>query len=269
MYVDNGYIVSAFVRRPAPPPHPEAPNPAATVVERSLARGMSNEKYQLLKKADDHRKELQEKTSKAMDTPEMRVQNEAKTRAREKLKAIVEKLKILKKLFSGNAKEMARAMTQVFKELKAALKEFKEAGKAQMDAVASSAASIVPPMTAGATAPARPEGDAKAVEAEGKTAETAANTVSHDELMGSMRRSLGEDGMEFLKELKGILKHIDEKMLAPARIQKAAQKSDEDTDKVFEDMDKELKDLRKAMADMERDLKHDAPETGMVLDMRA
>jgi hypothetical protein len=262
MYVDNGYIVSAFVRRPAPPPFPEAPNPAVKAVERPLARGMSNEKYALLKKADDHRKELQEKTSKAMDTPEMRVQNEAKTRAREKLKAIVEKLKILKKLFSGNAKEMARAMTQVFKELKAALKEFKEAGKAQMDAVASSAASIVPPMTTGAVDPAKVEGDVKAAEATD-------NTVTHDELTGSMRKALGEDGMEFLRELKGILKHIDEKMLAPARIQKAAQKPDEDTDKVFEEMDKELKELRKAMADMERDLKHDAPETGMFLDMRA
>lgn len=261
MYVDNGYIASAFVRRLSAPPFPEAPNPAAKVVERPLARGMSNEKYQLLKKADDHRRELQEKTSKAMDTPEMRVQNEAKTRAREKLKAIVEKLKILKKLFSGNAKEMARAMMQVFKELKAALKEFKEAGKAQMDAVTSAAASVVPPMTTGVD-PAKPEGDVKA-------AETTANTVTNDELMGSMRKSLGEDGMEFLKELKAILKHIDEKMLAPARIQKAAQKSDEDTDKVFEDMDKELKELRKAMADMERDLKKDAPETGMFLDMRA
>lgn len=269
MYVDNGYIVSAFVRRPSAPPFPEAPKPTASVVERPVARGMSNEKYALLKKADDHRKELQEKTSKAMDTPEMRVQNEAKTRAREKLKAIVEKLKILKKLFSGNAKEMARALTHVFKELKAALKEFKEAGKAQMDAVASSAASVVPPMTTGGMAPTKPEGDVKTAEAEGKTAETTANTVSHDELMGSMRRSLGEDGMDFLKELKGTLKHIDEKMLAPTRIQKTAQKPDEDTDKVFEDMDKELKDLRKAMADMERDLKRDAPETGMFLDMRA
>lgn len=268
MYVDNGYIASAFVRRPAPPLFPDAPNPAAKVAE-PLARGMSNEKYQLLKKADDHRKELQEKTSKAMDTPEMRVQNEAKTRAREKLKAIVEKLKILKKLFSGNAKDMARAMAHVFKELKAALKEFKDAGKAQMDAVASAAASITPPMTAGAVDPAKPEGEAQATEAESKTAEPAASTVTHDELMGSMRKSLGEDGMDFLKELKGILKHIDEKMLAPARIQKAAQKPDEDTDKVFEDMDKELKELRKAMADMERDLKHDAPETGMFLDMRA
>lgn len=268
MYVDNGFIISAFVRRPARPPFPEAPNPAAKVEERPLARGMSNEKYQLLKKADDHCKELQEKTSKTMDTPEMRVQNEAKTRAREKLKAIVEKLKILKKLFSGNAKEMARAMTQVFKELKAALKEFKEAGKAQMDAVASAAASVVPPMTTGVD-PANPEGDVKAAEAEGKTAEATANTVTHDELMGSMRKALGDDGMEFLKELKGLLKHIDEKMLAPARIQKAAQKPDEDTDKIFEDMDKELKELRKAMADMERDLKNDAPETGMFLDMRA
>lgn len=268
MHVDNGYIVSAFMRRPAPPQSPEAFNPAAKVEERPLARGMSNEKYQLLKKADDHRKELQEKTSKAMDTPEMRVQNEAKTRAREKLKAIVEKLKILKKLFSGNAKEMARAMMQVFKELKAALKEFKEAGKAQMDAVASSAASIAPPMATSAADPAKPEGDLKTVEDESKAA-GAVNTVSHDELTGSMRKALGDDGMEFLKELKGILKHIDEKMLAPARIQKAAQKPDEDADKVFEDMDKELKELRKAMADMERDLKHDAPETGMLLDMKA
>jgi hypothetical protein len=177
MYVDNGYIASAFVRRPAPPAFPGAPNLAAKVVERPLARGMSNEKYLLLKKADDHRKELQEKTSKAMDTPEMRVQNDAKTRAREKLKAVVEKLKILKKLFSGNAKEMARAMMQVFKELKAALKEFKEAGKAQMDAVASAAVSITPPMTNGGGDPAKPEGEAKAAETEGKTAEATADTV--------------------------------------------------------------------------------------------
>lgn len=111
MYVDNGWIASALVRRPVAPAFPDAPNPVAKAVERPLARGMSNEKYQLLQKADAHRKELQEKTSRAMDTPEMRAQAEAKTRAREKLQAIVEKLKILKKLFSGNPKEMARALT--------------------------------------------------------------------------------------------------------------------------------------------------------------
>lgn len=153
----------------------------------------------------------------------------------------------------------------MFKELKAALKEFKEATKNQMEAVPAAAASVVSPAATGAADPAKSaEG-----ETESKVVDAAANTVSHDALMGSIRKSLGDDGMDFLKELKAILKHIDEKMLAPARIQKAAQKPDEDTDKVFEDMDKELKDLRKAMADMERDLKRDAPETGMVLDIKA
>ncbi|WP_031235697.1 hypothetical protein [Asticcacaulis sp. AC402] len=298
MHIDNGFIVSAFQPRRTKPAFDDAPNPAAKATMAPLARGMSNEKYLVLKKADDHQKELQAKVGKVFDNEQMKAQNDRKNRVRQKLEKLVEHLKILRKLFSGNPKEMARALTQVFKDLKAALKEFKDATKGQMDLSFSASAAVVAPpanVPAGATTTAAAESVAKDAEDEAgerageaqatfESADTAAETpaaatagvteafkgtVTHDELVGAVRREIGRDGLQFIKELKGILAYIDEKMLTPARLQKKTQKPNEDMDKVFEAMDKELKELRKEMQDMERDLKQGVAQTGTVLDITA
>lgn len=285
MYIDQGFIVSAYQPRRPTPGNPNPDNPMGIKVT-PQARGMSNEKYAVLKKADDHQKELSAKVGRVMENPGMKAADETKNRVREKLQKIVERLKILKKLFSGNPKEMARTMTQVMKELKAALKEFKAATKDQMDLSASAAAAVVPPPTTGVALPAettakdddttdsKAESDGEATQAAaeaGTEAETpaATGTVSYDELLGGVRKAIADDGLQFLKELRGLVDYIDEKLLMPTRLWKAAQKPDKDTDKVFEDMEKELKELRKAMREMERDLKQGAPDAGMVLDIVA
>ncbi|ESQ86781.1 hypothetical protein ABAC460_22280 [Asticcacaulis sp. AC460] len=292
MYIDQGFIISAYQPRRTKPAFEDAPNPAANVTMAPLARGMSNEKYFALKKADDHQKELQAKVGKVFDNEQMKAHTERKNRVRAKLEKLMEHLKILRKLFSGNPKEMARALTQVFKDLKAALKEFKEATKGQMDLSVSASAAIVPPPADTAVTPPgteTKEGEAEADKADAETEATADSaeaatettsaaptateepkgTVTHEELVGAVRREIGQDGLKFLKELKGILSYIEEKMLQPARLQKASQKPDKDMDKVFEAMDKELKELLKEMKDMERDLKQGVAETGTVLDITA
>ncbi|EGF92204.1 hypothetical protein ABI_06370 [Asticcacaulis biprosthecium C19] len=288
MYIDQGFILSAYQPRRTKLAFEDAPNPTANVTMAPLARGMSNEKYLALKKADDHQKELQSKVGKVFDNEQMKAHTERKNRVRQKLEKLMEHLKILRKLFSGNPKEMARALTQVFKDLKAALKEFKDATKGQMDLSFSASAAVVPPPTDSAAQSDVKDGDTDADKADAETEATAETaepeaesvpasasattedpnaTVTHDELVGAVRREIGQDGLKFLKELKAILAHIEEKMLQPARLQKAAQKPDKDMDKVFEAMDEELKELLKEMKDMERDLKQGVAETGTVLDI--
>jgi len=264
-------------------------------------RGMSEGKYAAVTKADATKREIEADAMKAFDAPQMKVAEKSKHDIRDKIQNIVKRLKILKQLFSGNPKEMARAMTQIFKELKAALKEYKAAVEKEIGGSASAVAATMPadvasagaasatPPSAEADKPEETKTDTPETEAapeeattnaaptpdETKTPDAAATSAPEDKtaLYNSVERKVremaGEDGLDFLKEVKGVVKYIEEKMLAQARIQKMAQKPDKDTDKVFEDMDKELKDLKKDMDDMERDIKHAVPTIGMHLDIAA
>lgn len=127
-------------------------NSGAPLITPWSARGMSNEKFLALQKADAHKRELQADVAKAMDSPSFKVKNDTKNRIRQKLQEIAKRLKILKKLFAGNPKEMAKALKGVFKELRAALKEYKAAMKDEMGMSASAAAGVVPPEAATADA---------------------------------------------------------------------------------------------------------------------
>ncbi|MBW8883092.1 MAG: hypothetical protein JF615_17235 [Asticcacaulis sp.] len=273
------------------------------------ARGMSNDKYAVLQKADAHKRELQTDVNKAFDNPSFKIKDDAKNRIRQRLEEIGKRLKVLKKLFAGNPKEMAKALKQVFKELRAALKEYKQIMKDEIGMSAGAAASVVPSESdaaPSATTADAGDGDkaakddktddaaaekdepvadttAKAAEAgteaapkEATTDDTgdksqtqAQGTVSYDEVVGAMRKSLGEDGIRFVKDLMGMVKEIDEKMLTPARIQMKAQKPNKETDKAFEEVDKELKELREDMQKMQDDIKRDVPTVGMRLDIAA
>ena len=51
-----------------------------------------------------------------------------RNRARERVEAVREQLKIIKELYSQNPKEMAKALRHLVKELKSALKAYKDAG---------------------------------------------------------------------------------------------------------------------------------------------
>lgn len=54
---------------------------------------------------------------------------EAKARAREKLQRVIEKMKLLKKLYANDPKAMAKALAAVAKELQGAVKEYSKAAK--------------------------------------------------------------------------------------------------------------------------------------------
>ena len=270
-------------------------NSGAPLITPWSPRGMSEDRYASVTARENNKREVESSAMKAFDAPQMQSAETSKHAARDKIQNIVKRLKILKQLFSGNPKEMARAMAQVFKELKAALKEY----KAAMDKeIGGSASAIDATMTADVTGANPPIAAPQAIaenppETDGEEAVDAGPAVDaptgadtqpapdapvnppedKSALYGAIERKVremaGEDGLDFLKELKGVLKYIEDKLLAPARLQVKASAPDKDTDKAFEDVDKELKDLRKDMEDMARDIKHDVPTAGMRLDVAA
>ncbi len=105
-------------------------NSGAPLVTPWSPRGMSVDKYNALAKADAKKQEVESDAAKVFDQPRMKADDQQRNFLRTKIQNIVERLKVLQKLFSNDGREMARAVTQIFKELKAALKEYKElAGK--------------------------------------------------------------------------------------------------------------------------------------------
>ena len=265
-------------------------NSGAPLITPWSPRGMSEDRYASVTARENNKREVESSAMKAFDAPQMQSAETSKHAARDKIQNIVKRLKILKQLFSGNPKEMARAMAQVFKELKAALKEYKAAMDKEIGGSASAIDSTMTADVTGANPPvAAPQAtDENPVAADGEQAVADAPTGADTQaaadapvnlpedksaLYGAIERKVremaGEDGLDFLKELKGVLKYIEDKLLAPARLQVKARAPDKDTDKAFEDVDKELKDLRKDMEDMARDIKHDVPTAGMRLDVAA
>lgn len=285
-------------------------NSGAPLITPWSARGMSNDKYNLLTKADEKKRTIETVASKAFESPVMKAADKDKSFIREKIEGIKKRLQILRKLFSGNPKEMAKALAQVFKELKAALKDYKAATDKEIGASAGAVDAMMPadvamappadataddaskddtakdtdaaPEEASATdEPAQDpavaiEQPTAAAEPAPPLADPAVAAAPHDEkhaLYGQIAEKVktmaGEDGLEFTKEIKGLVQWIEDKMLTPARIQMKAKKPDKDTDKAFEDVDKELKALKKEMEDIERDIKREAPAVGQHLDVAA
>lgn len=284
-------------------------NSGAPLITPWSARGMSNDKYNILAKADDKKHTIESVASKAFDSPVMKAADKDKAFIKQKIEAIKERLKILRKLYSGNPKEMAKALTQIFKDLKAALKEYKAATDKEIGASAGVVEAIMPadvPMTPPAADAATPADDAKdqpaapadpvadpagdpatqtttqaadpiaAPSADQAPTDPATAATANDDkhaLYGQIEEKVktmaGEDGLDFTKEIKGLVQWIEDKMLTPARIQMKAKKPDKDTDKAFEDVDKQLKELKQEMEDVERDIKREAPAVGQHLDVAA
>ena len=280
--------------------HSGAPLITPPLLTPRSARGMSNDKFAALAATKTKKDLITSTAQKAFDAPPMKVAEKSKAFVREKIEGIKKRLQILRKLFGSNPKEMAKALTQIFKELKAAIKEYKAAVKDEIGASADVVAGMMPaePPPAPADAATKPEDktdgtnpseEASDTTVEDVTAETATsaaqaeepsaapnpNTATEDKtaLYGKVgeevRKMAGEDGMAFAKEMKGLVQWIEDKMLAPARIQMKAQKPNKETDKAFEDVEKNLKDLCKDMEDMERDIKRDVPTVGQHIDIAA
>lgn len=262
-------------------------NRAASAPAPTYAELMQKREASRAAKAEEKRSVAQN-VAEAMNSSRMDAPERAKQAAKAKLIEISKRLQLLRKLFAGNPKEMARALTQVLKELRAAVKAYKDAGGAELGLASEAAKGAV----ANDAAPKTDDGqDAKAAEgevpAEAEAAEADASeapkdaqspqpapaqgSAIYDAVLGKMRKSIGEDGLDFVKMVRqlvnGALGIRD--MLEAARTQAKAKKPDKDTDAAFEDADKEMKALADDMATMERDIRTAVPEAGMKLSMDA
>ena len=254
-----------------------------------------------LKQAEEARRaEVSADAARVRSSPRFEASETRKAQARAKLQQVREWLKIVRKLYAENPKAMARALAQAFKELKAAVQSFKDAGGQEMgssgdavgavltsaakdkteDVKADKAASADSgdegavaagdaPVDAGpdsgedeATPGAYPAPEAEAVRAafEGRSL--------YDAVVGEVRRQLGEDGLEFLKEVREMVRDIG-KLLEAAKGQAAIRRPDKDTEKAFEETDEALKDLNTLMDDMDAEIRRDAPGAGMTLSIAA
>jgi hypothetical protein len=225
---------------------------------------------------------VSEAATRARSGPGMAASESRKQQAKAKLQQVREWLKIVRKLYAQNPAGMAKTLAQVFKDLKAAVAAYRDAGGQAMGA--SGAAVAMPPP------PPPTAGDDKAAGgAEGEESEAAATAgvdagtktgaaepatkpsegaSLYSAVVEEVRKQLGEDGLDFLKEVRGMVDDI-RKLLEAARGQAAIRRRDKDTDEAFEAADKALKDLNETMNDMERQIRHDAPSAGMTFSVAA
>lgn len=252
--------------------------PAPTYAQAMQARDASK-----AAKAEEKRV-VAENVAEALNSARMDAPERAKRDAKARLIEIAKRLQLLKKLFAGNPKEMARALTQVFKELRAAVKAYKDAGGAELGLAGEAAKGAVATDAAPKTGDAPPEADTGEAPVEAETAQAkpeekppesepvAANgSAIYDAVVGKMRKAIGEDGLDFIKMVRQMVDGANgiRAMLEAARTQAKGRKPDKDTDEAFEDADKEMKALADDMAKMERDIRNAVPEAGMKLSMDA
>lgn len=214
-----------------------------------------------------------------------------KQHAKARLQQVREWLQIVRKLYAQNPKAMAKALAQVFKDLKAAVQAYKDAGGQEMGAAGAAVGAVLssssrpqaqttsdeddpgsggPPAATDAATVATEGGGStgESVAAGGAALAAAEGRSIYDAVVSEVRKQVGEDGLEFLKDVRGMVDDI-KKLLQTARGQAAIRKRDKETDTVFEDADKALKDLHKAMADMDREIRADAPAAGLRLSIAA
>jgi hypothetical protein len=250
---------------------------AASAPAPTYAQAMQARDAARAAKAEEKRAVAQN-VAEALNSTRMEAPERAKRDAKARLIEIAKRLQLLKKLFAGNPKEMARALTQVFKELRAAVKAYKDAGGAELGLAGEAAKGAV----ANDAALKTDDGAAKSEEGEAETQErppqeaeaqqpAAQGTAVYDAVVGKMRKSIGEDGLDFIRTVRQMVDGANgiRAMLEAAHTQAKGKKPDKDTDEAFEDADKEMKALADDMAKMERDIRTAVPEAGMKLSMDA
>lgn len=232
-----------------------------------------------LKQVTEARKhEVAEDAARVRSGPRFAVAETRKAQAKAKLQQVREWLKIVRKLFAQNPAGMAKALAQVFKDLKGAVAAYKDAGGEEMgmtgDAVGMALAS--PPAPMGEAAADGQETDAET--SGGEPATRVGDVASpilvpqgislYDAVVGEVRKQVGEDGLDFLKEVRGLGDDI-KTLLETARGQATVHRRDKESDEAFEDADKALKALSDAMSQMERQIRREAPTAGMTLSVAA
>ncbi len=269
-------------------------NSGAPLLTPWTPRGMSNDAFKAQSAQDAHKAAVDTAVSKAEQTPTLSAGDSDKSFITGQIQGLMKRLQILQKLFSGNPKGMAQALTQIFKELRGLLKQYKDATGSEFSGADVAAASVTTapandnadaaPTTASttdasttdttqaadpattATAPASTDDTADAMPSASTPAVAAASYAEVDQ---ALREAIGTDGLKFLDTLRGLISAIDQKMMTPARIQHAAHKSDKDEDQAFKDMDEQLKALNKDMSDMKDGISQDAPTLGTQVSVTA
>lgn len=224
--------------------------------------------------AEARKREVSEDTARVRAGPRFAAAESRKAQAKAKLQQVRDWLKIVKKLYAQNPTGMAKALAQVFKDLKGAVAAYKDAGGEEVGAVLSGQSSDEA-KASGDKPDAAAEESAEAVEVVKPGADDAAIDARqvqgislYDAVTGEVRKQVGEDGLEFLKEVRGMVDDI-KKLLETARGQAAIRRRDKESDKAFEDADKALKALDEAMSQMDRQIRRDAPTAGMTLSVAA
>ena len=254
----------------------------------------------------ERKRTIDSEKAEAMASPRLDGLESRKAQAKARIQQVVEWLKSVRKLYAQDPKGMAKALAQAFKDLKAAVKSYREAGGQEMAMSGELAGAAIsnngsPDRSAGEGAPkeaapqessqssgdeavqeaneavtaqAAPEGDelqdapdedlsrsAPALEEPGRAG-------LYEAVVAEVRKALGEDSLDFIKQVRGLAIEIT-KLLDAARGQAAIRRRDKDTDKAMEEADKTLKELHEELDTMEQDIHREAPTAGMRLSIAA
>jgi hypothetical protein len=181
----------------------------------------------------------------------VKVRDDAKARAREKLTQLAERLRLIKSLYGANPKELARQIAHLVKELKAELKTYAEAAKANGEYVS-------------ASSPAPGAESAGPVDTAAQADPAAAQKASpHESAEREARIAGAHADLDFIKQVRGLLK-IVRQTLTEARIKDgAALVEPRNRASPFRDADEALKEVDEAIEDIEKAAKADLPIPGM------
>jgi hypothetical protein len=242
----------------------------------------------------ERKRTIDSEKAEAMASPRLDGLESRKAQAKARIQQVVEWLKIVRKLYAQDPKGMAKALAQAFKDLKAAVKSYREAGGQEMAmsgdlAGAALANNRSPDRTAGAEAPKEaaaqdsppPSGEEANRASKGAEAASEADLSRSSEgpdepgraglyeaVVAEVRKALGEDSLDFVKQVRGLVIEIT-KLLDAAKGQAAIRSKDKDTDKAMEEVDKTLKDLHEELDTMEQDIHREVPTAGMRLSIAA
>lgn len=246
---------------------------------------------------------IESEKSEAMASPRLDGLESRKAMAKAKIQQVVEWLKIVRKLYAQDPKGMAKALAQAFKDLKAAVKSYREAGGQEMAmggelagaAIANNsspeksaregaqkevASQEPPPTSADETVPApeaieAPQADVEPQDAPDDDPSPSAQVSDepgraglYEAVVAEVRKAIGEDSLDFIKQVRGLANEIT-KLLDAARGQAAIRRKDKATDEAMEEADKTLKDLHEELDTMEQDVHREAPAAGMRLSIAA
>ncbi len=250
----------------------------------------------------ERKRTIDSEKAEAMASPRLDGLESRKAQAKAKIQQVVEWLKIVRKLYAQDPKGMAKALAQAFKDLKAAVKSYREAGGQEMamsgelagaalannrspektaDAAPKEVAAPISPPPSGDEANRASEGAEAAPEVfdpedppetdlsrSAEVPDEPGRAGLYEAVVAEVRKALGEDSLDFVKQVRGLVIEIT-KLLDAAKGQAAIRRKDKDTDKAMEEVDKTLNDLHEELDTMEQDIHREVPTAGMRLSIAA